>query len=118
MKEYPPLVSAAGASSSVIDFALVEVGVYSGSEITYYDEPRELTPQNLSEEILVEIQVDNMPEGFNPQCVYASAYNETTKETTWSTEGVTLDQVRPVEAVVRCKSTHLSRFTANENLTE
>ena len=57
-----------------------------------------------------------MPEDFNPQCVYASAYDETTKETTWSTEGVELDQVRPVEGVVRCKSSHLSRFTANENL--
>ena len=66
LKEYPPLVSATGASSAVVDFYMVEVGYYTGSEIQYYTEPIELAPQNLTEEVTVEIQVDNMPVDFNP----------------------------------------------------
>jgi len=42
LKEYPPFVSDNGASSSVLDFSLVEVGTYSGSELLYYEEPLEL----------------------------------------------------------------------------
>ena len=116
LKEYPKVTSTTGASSSVLDFKLLEVGTYTGSEISYHSEPKELEPQNLPEEITIEIEVENMPENFKPDCVYASAYDETTKTTTWSTEGVTVYEVRPTEGVVVCKSTHLSRFSANENL--
>ena len=42
LKEYPPIVSLNGASSSILDFVLVDVGTYSGSEVLYYAEPVEL----------------------------------------------------------------------------
>ena len=116
MKEYPPFVSATGASSAVVDFAIHEVGFYTGSEVQYLTNPVELQPTNLTDEVTVEIQVENMPADFNPTCVYASQYNEVTRTTTWSTAGVYIHEVKREESVVVCKSTHLSRFTANENV--
>jgi len=116
LTEYPKLLSDTGASSSVLDFTMVEVGYYTGSDLVYHDNPIELQTQNLSEEVVIQIAVENMPDDFNPQCVYASAYDETTKETTWSTDGVVLQEVKPAEGLVICKSTHLTRFTANENM--
>ena len=116
LKEYSPWVSASGASSAVVDFTMFEIGQYTGNGISYLDNAVELQPSSLTEEVTVEIQVTNMPVDFNPQCVYASAYDSISKTTTWSTEGVTIHEVKREESVVVCKSTHLSRFTANDDV--
>ena len=42
LKEYPPVVSDDGISSAVIDFTIIEVGKYYGSDVQYLNEPNEL----------------------------------------------------------------------------
>ena len=51
--EYPPIVSDSGASSAVIDFTIIEAGTYTGSEIQYLNSAKELSIQNLTQEIQI-----------------------------------------------------------------
>ena len=53
---------------------------------------------------------------FSPSCVYASEIDEVNGVTKWSTDGCVLKEVRQVEQTVVCACTHLSRFTAGEDV--
>ena len=53
---------------------------------------------------------------FSPSCVYASEIDEVNGATKWSTDGCVLKEIREAEQTVVCQCTHLSRFTAGEDL--
>ena len=114
--EYPPVEGPQGTLAKVIDYEILEVGIYQNNDVNYYLEPVPVNITQVDTPIEITIEVSNIHPEFSPFCVYATSYNETSGDTTWSKEGCELESVSTTEGTVLCKCTHLSRFTAGEDL--
>ena len=100
----------------MVSLTFEEGGTYTGITLDTYDSPPAIEFTNLSENVTISINVDEIPsEEYNPECFYDINIDKT-DDYKWSSEGCFLDSINRAQNTIVCKCNHLSRFTAGEGL--